>query len=151
MNYLSVENLSKSFGNKVLFENISFGISRGQKMALVAKNGAGKPPRVKIIGGIELADSGQVTLRKEITKAYLEQEPRLNDELTVLEAVLESENPITKAIKNYEKAIHAVEHGNSPADSENLHDAMGQMDILNAWDYELRIKQILSRLKITDL
>ena len=90
MNYLSVENLSKAFGNKVLFENISFGISRGQKMALVAKNGAGKTTLLKIIGGIEIADSGNVTLRKEITKAYLEQEPKLNESLTVLEAVLES-------------------------------------------------------------
>jgi ATP-binding cassette subfamily F protein uup len=151
MNYLSVENLSKAYGNKVLFDKISFGISRGQKMALVAKNGAGKTTLLRIIDGLEIADEGNVTFRKDITKAYLEQEPRLNDNLTVLEAVLESENPITNAIRRYEQAILAVEKTNTPSDGERLQDAMAQMDILNAWDYELKIKQILSRLKIPEL
>src|ERR1035437_5064117 len=114
MNYLSVENLSKAYGNKVLFDKISFGISRGQKMALVAKNGAGKTTLLRIIDGLEIADEGNVTFRKDITKAYLEQEPRLNDNLTVLEAVLESENPITNAIRRYEQAILSVEKTNTP-------------------------------------
>jgi ATP-binding cassette subfamily F protein uup len=151
MNYLSVENLSKSYGNKVLFDKISFGISRGQKMALVAKNGAGKTTLLKIIAGLDTPDGGQITLRKDITKAYLEQEPKLNDNLTILEAVLESENPITIAIKNYEQAITLVEKQHSPANDERLQDAMSQMDMLNAWDYELKIQQILTRLKIPEL
>ncbi len=120
-------------------------------MALVAKNGAGKTTLLRIIDGLEIADEGNVTFRKDITKAYLEQEPKLNDSLTVLEAVLESENPITNAIKRYEQAILAVEKTNTPGDGERLQDAMAQMDILNAWDYELKIKQILSRLKIPEL
>jgi len=151
MNYLSVENLSKSFGNKVLFNNINFGISKGQKTALVAKNGAGKTTLLKIIDSKEIADKGTVTFRKEISKAYLEQEPKLNDKLTVLEAVLESENPVTNAIKNYEQAILDVETDSSEVNNNKLQDAMSEMDMHNAWDYELRIKQILSRLKITDM
>ena len=151
MNYLSVENLSKAYGNKILFDKISFGISRGQKMALVAKNGTGKTTLLRIIAGQEIADAGQISLRKEITKAYLEQEPKLNDNLSILEAVLESENPITKAIKDYEKAILAVETDNSPANSDALQEAMNHMEILHAWDYEVKIKQILFRLKIPAL
>ncbi|MBI2268903.1 MAG: ABC-F family ATP-binding cassette domain-containing protein [Bacteroidetes bacterium] len=151
MNYLSVENLSKSYGNKVLFDKISFGISRGQKMALVAKNGAGKTTLLKIIAGQDTPDGGQITLRKEISKAYLEQEPKLDDNLTVLEAVLASDNPITRVIQEYEHAITLVETQHSPANDERLQDAMSQMDMHNAWDYEQKIKQILSRLKITDL
>lgn len=151
MNYLSVESLSKSYGNKKLFDKITFGVSQGQKIALVAKNGAGKSTLLKIISGIDTPDSGQITFRKGLTVAYLEQEPKLDDNLTVLEAVLASNNPITNAIKNYEQAIELLEQNASPVNNDKLQDAMGEMDMLNAWDYELKIKQILSRLKLSDL
>ncbi|MCC6691027.1 MAG: ABC-F family ATP-binding cassette domain-containing protein [Bacteroidia bacterium] len=151
MNYLSVENLSKSFGNKKLFININFGIAKGQKLALVAKNGAGKSTLLRIIAGLETSDAGKITFRKDITRTYLEQEPNLNDNRTVLETVLESTNPLTIAIQNYEQATLLLEQESSAANNNRLQKAIEQMDALNAWDYELKIKQILTRFKITEL
>lgn len=145
MNYLSVENISKSFGTRVLFENISFGINEGQKIGFVAKNGTGKTSLLKIISGNDMPDTGLVTSRKDLKITFLPQEPDLNPDLTVEETIFSSDNPILKIIKTYEKAIQ------NPEDSENLQKAMDAMDAHNAWDFETQYKQILFRLKLENL
>ena len=151
MNYLLVESLSKTYDTKVLFENISFSINRGQKVALVAKNGAGKTSLMKIIMGKEIADSGKFTVRKEITTGYLEQDPDLDQSKTILENVLSGDSPAIKAIKAYEEALIAQHHEYNETTALQLENAHEQMTVLEAWDYELKIKQILSQLKIYDL
>jgi ABC transport system ATP-binding/permease protein len=148
MNYLSVESLSKTLGDKVLFKNISFGIEKGQKVALVGKNGAGKSTLLKIITGEVLADSGMLSTRKGISLRFLSQNPFLGVELTVTEAIFSDKNPVTSAIKEYEEALINAEKGE---DFEVLQRCMEQMDALNAWDYEVKVKEILGKLGITDL
>ena len=140
---LQVENLTKSFGDLVLFENISFAIEDGRRVALVAKNGTGKTTLLNIIAGREDHDGGEVVPRRDLRIAYLEQSPEYPAEMTVLEACFHSENPALKAIAEYERAIE------EPS-GEGLQEAMARMDALEAWDYEQRAKRILSRLKIRD-
>ena len=140
---LQVENLTKSFGDLVLFENISFAIEDGRRVALVAKNGTGKTTLLNIIAGREDHDGGSVVPRRDLRIAYLEQSPVYPAEMTVLEACFLSENPALKAIAEYERAIE------EPS-GEGLQEAMARMDALEAWDYEQRAKRILSRLKIRD-
>ena len=140
---LQVENLTKSFGDLVLFENISFAIEDGRRVALVAKNGTGKTTLLNIIAGREDHDGGEVVPRRDLRIAYLEQSPVYPAEMTVLEACFHSENPALKAIAEYERAIE------EPS-GEGLQEAMARMDALEAWDYEQRAKRILSRLKIRD-
>lgn len=151
MNYLNVEGLSKTYDTKVLFNDISFSINRGQKVALVARNGAGKSTLLKIIMGKDIADSGKVRLHKSITTGYLDQEPLLNENLSIIDNVLSSDAPAIKAIKAYEQALLAQEHDYNDVTASALEKAHEAMSVLNAWDYELRIKQILSQLKIIDL
>ncbi|MRT17153.1 ABC-F family ATP-binding cassette domain-containing protein [Vitellibacter sp. q18] len=145
MNYLSVENISKSFGMRVLFENISFGINEGQKIGFVAKNGTGKTSLLNIIAGNDAPDSGNVTFRKGLKIAYLPQEPDLDPGLTVEQTIFSAENPILKIIENYE---HALEN---PDDSEAYQKAFDAMDAHHAWDFETRYKQILFKLKLENL
>ena len=145
MNYLSVENVSKSFGMVPLFENISFGINEGQKIGFVAKNGTGKTSLLNIIAGNDKADTGNVVFRKGLKIAYLPQEPDLNPELTVEQTIFSSDNPILKIIENYE---HALEN---PNDSDAYQKAFDAMDAHHAWDFETRYKQILFKLKLEDL
>ncbi|WP_347372888.1 ABC-F family ATP-binding cassette domain-containing protein [Aequorivita sp. Q41] len=145
MNYLSVENISKSFGMRVLFENISFGINEGQKIGFVAKNGTGKTSLLNIIAGNDKADTGNVVFRKGLKVAYLPQEPDLDPALTVEQTIFSAENPILKIIENYE---HALEN---PDDSEAYQKAFDAMDANHAWDFETRYKQILFKLKMDDL
>ena len=145
MNYLSVENISKSFGMRPLFENISFGINEGQKIGFVAKNGTGKTSLLNIIAGLDKADTGNVVFRKGLKIAYLPQDPDLNPELTVEETIFSSDNPILKIIENYE---HALEN---PDDSEAYQKAFDAVEAHNAWDFETRYKQILFKLKMEDL
>ena len=145
MNYLSVENISKSFGMRVLFENISFGINAGQKIGFVAKNGTGKTSLLNIIAGLEAPDSGNVTYRKNLKVAYLPQEPNLDPKLTVEESIFSAENPILKIIEAYEKAIE------NPDDGEAYQKAFDAMEAHHAWDFETRYKQILFKLKLEDL
>ena len=140
---LQVEHLTKSFGDLVLFENISFAIEDGRRVALVAKNGTGKTTLLNIIAGREDHDGGEVVPRRDLRIAYLEQSPEYPAEMTVLEACFHSENPALKAIAEYERAIE------EPS-GEGLQEAMARMDALEAWDYEQRAKRILSRLKIRD-
>src|SRR5690554_2779010 len=145
MNYLSVENISKSFGMRVLFEGISFGINEGQKIGFVAKNGTGKTSLLNIIAGNDVPDSGNVTFRKGLKVAYLPQDPNLNPELTVEQAIFSAENPILKIIEAYEKAME------NPDNSEAYQKAFDAMDAHHAWDFETRYKQILFKLKLEDL
>jgi ABC transport system ATP-binding/permease protein len=142
--YLQVENLSKYWGELVLFEGISFSITEGQKVALIAKNGAGKSTLMDIIAGLEAPDSGKSTLSNHISIGYLRQNPDLNPEETVLETAFNSTGELITAVKNYEFAIEKQ-------NSRLLDDAIDQMNVLNAWDFELRIKQILTQLKITNV
>jgi ATP-binding cassette subfamily F protein uup len=151
MNYLQVENLSKSYGEKQLFSGISFGINQGQKIAFIAKNGTGKTSLLNIIMGNDIPDDGSVTIRKDIKVAYLAQNSAFDTEKTVIETVIDSENDFFDAIKNYEDALILLSKDNSDKSNEILQKAMTAMDLKNAWDYENRIKEVLSRLKITDL
>jgi len=141
ISFLQVENLSKRFGEQLLFENISFGIGKNQKVALIAKNGTGKSTLLQIIAGKDTPESGKVVFRNDITIGYLEQAPDLNPENTIFEEVFSSDSPTLKVIKEYEKAVAA----NDIAALETL---LPQMDTLAAWDYENTVKQILSKLKI---
>ncbi len=145
VNYLSVENISKSFGERTLFENLSFGINKDQKIAFVAKNGTGKTSILKIITGEDTPDSGQVVMRKDIKMAFLSQEPNLNPELTIEESIFASDNDILKVIEQYEKALE------NPEEEEAYQKAFERMDLHNAWDFETQYKQILFKLKLEDL
>jgi ATP-binding cassette subfamily F protein uup len=148
MNYLLVENLSKSYGEKQLFKNITFGLNRGQKVALIARNGTGKTSLLNIIMGKDIPDDGKVVIRKDIKVSYLSQIPEFNEELTVLEALLTSENDYFVAINNYENALALMAKDDNETNRAVLEKAMAKMDAKGAWDYENRIKEILSRLKI---
>jgi len=143
ISYIQAENISKSFGNLLLFENISFSIHKNQKLALIAKNGAGKTSLLNILAGKDTADNGKITLKNDITIGYLEQDPYVDDNKTVLEEVFTSSNKIVNTIKDYNNAI-------KNDDKELLQTVMEQMDSLNAWDYEVKVKQILAELKITE-
>ncbi len=143
INYLQVENISKAFGELVLFQNISFTINKDEKTALIAKNGAGKTTLLNIIANKDSADSGQVTFKNDVKVAYLAQEPDLDAEKNVIEQVFTIANPMTEAIKNYELAILSE-------NKDKISESTIEMDSLNAWDYEVRIKQILSVLNITN-
>lgn len=144
MNYLSVENISKSFGERVLFDNISFGINKDQKIAFIAKNGSGKTTIMNIINGFDEPDTGQVVVRKNIRMAFLSQKPNLQDELTIEESVFASDNETLKVIEQYEKALL------NPEDEEAYQKAFDLMDQHNAWDFETQFKQILFKLKLED-
>ncbi|MEM7102493.1 MAG: ABC-F family ATP-binding cassette domain-containing protein [Bacteroidota bacterium] len=144
MNYLTVENISKAYGDNELFENLSFTISKGTKVAFVAKNGTGKTTLLKIVAGIEASDgpTARILLHKDVKLGYLDQSPSFFPGQTVLDAVFDAENAAIKAIREYESAmLH-------PNDQERLQKALERMDVLKAWDYEVRIKQILSKLSI---
>ncbi len=145
MNYLSVENISKSFGELVLFDNLSFGINEGQKIGFVAKNGTGKTSILKILAGEDAPDTGNVIYRKNIVVTYLAQEPNLNKNLTVEETIFDSENEILKVIERYESALK------NPMDTESYQTAFDAMEAHQAWDFETLYKQILSKLKLEDL
>jgi ATP-binding cassette subfamily F protein uup len=145
VNYLSVENISKSFGERTLFENISFGINKDQKIAFVAKNGSGKTSILKIINGDDTPDTGQVIIRKEIKMAFLSQEPNLDPELTIEESIFASDSEILHVIEAYEKALE------NPDDEVAYQKAFEGMEQHNAWDFETQYKQILSKLKMDDL
>ncbi|WP_339610154.1 ABC-F family ATP-binding cassette domain-containing protein [uncultured Planktosalinus sp.] len=145
MNYLSVENISKSFGELVLFENLSFGINEGQKIGFVAKNGTGKTSILKMLAGEDSPDSGSIIYRKNIVVTYLAQEPKLNKYLTVEETIFDSENEILKVIERYETALK------NPNESENYQSAFDAMEAHQAWDFETLYKQILSKLKLENL
>ena len=142
-NYLQVENLTKSFGDNLLFDNISFSITDNQRVALIAKNGAGKTTLLNIIDDREGYDSGNIYLKRDLRIGYLDQSPDFPKELSVIDACLQTDNDIVRTIAEYE---HVMLH----PDRDKMNDVLARMDILKAWDYETRIKQILGKLKITD-
>ena len=144
VNYLSVENISKSFGERTLFKDISFGINKDQKIAFIAKNGSGKTTIISIINGLDEPDTGQVVLRKSIRMAFLSQDNKLQDELTIEESIFASDNESLKVIEAYEKALE------NPEDEEAYQKAFDAMDRHNAWDFETQYKQILFKLKLED-
>lgn len=140
---LQVEGLTKSFGELVLFENISFSIEEGNTIGLIAKNGSGKTTLLNILAGKESYDGGNITTRRDLRISYLEQDPSYPENLSVLEACFHSGNEITDLIAQYEKVMDSDDH-------RNLDAILQKMDILQAWDYEYKAKQILAQLKITN-
>lgn len=141
VSYLQIDGLTKSFGDLVLFEDITFGVAQGQKIGLIAKNGTGKTTLLNIIAGKEDYDSGSVVFRNDLRVGYLEQSPTYPEGLTVLQACFYSQNETVRLIAEYEEAM-------AKNDQSNLEDILMRMDNLKAWDYEQRAKQILGQLKI---
>ncbi|WP_286849954.1 MULTISPECIES: ABC-F family ATP-binding cassette domain-containing protein [unclassified Proteiniphilum] len=141
---LQIDSLTKSFGDLLLFSEISFGIAEGDKIGLIARNGSGKTTLLNIIAGQESYDNGRVVFRNDIRFAYLKQSPRFDPNLTVLEACFSTGTDIVKLISRYEEII-------SSSSQDGLDEVLTEMDLHHAWDYEQRIKQILSQLKITNL
>ena len=141
--YLQVENLTKSFGDLVLFQDLSFGIAEGQRIGLIAKNGTGKTTLLNILGGKEGYDEGRIVFRRDLRVGYLEQSPYYPEELTVLEACFYHGNSVVEVIKDYERCMSTEGH-------PGLDDILVRMEHEKAWDYERRAKQILSQLKIRD-
>ena len=145
MNLLTVENISKSYGELVLFDNLSFGINKDQKIALIAKNGTGKTSILNILSGADTPDSGQVNYRKSTRVSFLAQEPNMEPNLTIEETIFASDNEVLEVIKNYEKALQ------NPEDADAYQKAFEAMDRFESWDFETQYKQILSKLKLDDL
>jgi ABC transport system ATP-binding/permease protein len=144
MHYVSARELGKSYGIKPLFENLSFHISEGDKIALVARNGTGKSTLLKIIAGKETPDSGTVWINKEIDVAFFEQEPQLESKATILDNIFHHAHPVISVIKEYEDAVDA-------GDESRIGHSLGKMDELSAWDFESKVKQILGKLNIHNL
>jgi len=145
MNLLTVENISKSYGELVLFSDISFGINKDQKIALIAKNGSGKTSILNIMAGKDTSETGQVTTRKGIKISFLEQEPDLNPNLTIEETIFATDSEILKVISAYEKAVE------NPEDTDQYQKAFEAMERHNAWDFETQYKQILFQLQLSKL
>lgn len=150
MNFLSVETLSKTWHDKPVLRNITFGIQQGEKVALVAGNGQGKSTLLQIIIGKESSDTGKAIIRKDIKVGYLPQEPELFDDISVIDNILVHDSPISMAVIDYDRAIEKQSHNPSAEDMDHLQWATEKMNQLGAWDYESRVKQVLTKLKITD-
>jgi len=144
MNYLSVENLTKSFGERVIFKDLTFGIDRGDKVAIVAKNGTGKSTLLKIVCGLDAADSGRVVFRNDIRVDYLQQAENFNPERTIIEEVLSADTQEIKAIKMYQRALENMD------DHDAFERATDMMNNTGAWDYDVKISTILAQLKLDD-
>ena len=142
--YLQIENLTKSYGDRILFADITFGVEEGDKIGVIAKNGTGKSSLLNIISGKESPDSGKITFRNDLRVSILEQIPSFLDGATVIEACMHDESKMAHTISQYEQAL-------STGDSDVINNAIHQMDAAGAWDYEDRLKQLLTQLKITDL
>ncbi|MCK5470230.1 MAG: ABC-F family ATP-binding cassette domain-containing protein, partial [Cyclobacteriaceae bacterium] len=148
MNYLSVEQLSKSYNEQPLFNDITFGINQGQKVALVGKNGSGKSTLLKIIGGIESPDHGKVVFRKGIKLSFLSQNPEFNNHLTVRDYIFNQDNELLLTVSEYEQFIESTDPDIA---SRRYQELINKMDALSAWDFESQVKQILGKLGIHDL
>ncbi len=144
MHYVSAKDLTKSYGVKPLFQNISFHISEGDKIALVARNGTGKSTLLKIIAGKEVPDQGEIWINKNVDSAFFEQEPLLIESASILDNIFHHSHPVINAIKKYEAAVDTE-------DQKQMTESLAQMDELNAWDFESKVKQILGKLNIHHL
>jgi ABC transport system ATP-binding/permease protein len=153
MHYVTVEGLTKSFGINPLFQNISFHINEGDKIALVARNGVGKSTLLRILAGQETADSGTVWINKDVTVALFEQDPKFDEGKTVLENIFHTDTPILRAIRDYEAAVDESEENSETSDDygSRIADALAAMDELNAWNFEAKVKEILGKLNIHHL
>ena len=151
MNFLSVENLSKYYGDKLLFENISFGINKGQKVALIAKNGVGKTSLLNIINGQDIADSGRATLRGDLRVGYLPQLFDSKENIPVFDAIFDAKNSVTDAIKEYETSLVAYQANPTTETQQQMEVAVEKMDNLQAWDFENRVKEMLYRFDIQNV
>ena len=142
--YLQIENLTKSYGNRILFADITFGVNEGEKIGIIAKNGTGKSTLLNIISGKESPDSGKITFRNDLRVSILEQMPNFADNATVIDACMHDDSKMAQTISHYEQAL-------SSGNSDNINKAIQLMDAAGAWDYEDRLKQLLTQLKIFDL
>lgn len=142
--YLQIENLTKSYGNRILFDSITFGINEGDKIGLIAKNGTGKSTLLKIISGKERADNGKITFKSDLKVGILDQNPVFSSGMSILESCFDNNTKISQAIYQYENALL---NGNN----EDINNATALMDSLSAWDYEDKLKQLLTQLKINNL
>ncbi|EMR01459.1 ABC-F family ATP-binding cassette domain-containing protein [Cesiribacter andamanensis] len=149
MNILSVENLSKQYHQRQLFDTITFGIGQGQKVALIGRNGTGKSTLLKILAGVESADAGQVVYRSGTLVAYLPQHPKFNENNTVREALFDSSNPTLSILAEYEYLLEVINE--KPELGDRFQEVMSQIDSHNLWDFESQVKQILGKLGIHDL
>jgi len=149
MNYLSVENLSKAFGERKLFSNISFGISQGQKIALVGINGAGKSTLMKIIMGLEIPDTGSVAINQQVKVAYVHQNPVFEGSMTIYQTIFDQSNSeILQVIEDYHKAMLEAERGIDNSDKMAV--LFEKMDAFQAWDFEYQVKEVLGKLGLHD-
>jgi ATP-binding cassette subfamily F protein uup len=143
LNYLSVENASKSFGELTLFDHITFSVDEGQKVALIARNGAGKTTLLNIIDGKDSFDGGNYYINRDIKIGYIQQDPQFDPALTLFQAVYGASGELMETVRNYELALH--HH-----DTKNLEATTAQMDFHDAWDFDSRITQMLGILKLED-
>ncbi|MDP5120288.1 MAG: ATP-binding cassette domain-containing protein, partial [Spirosomaceae bacterium] len=143
MNYLSAENIGRNVGERWLFQDLTFGILQGEKVALIGANGSGKSSLLDIVGGIVNPDGGDLSIRKDIRMGYLQQNPDFNQEDTVLETILYGDSERSKATIAYERAL-------AKDDNDLISKAVEQLSFLDAWDYEASVKQILGKLGIQD-
>lgn len=150
MNYLSVENISKSFGDQILFEGLTFGLARGDKTAIIARNGTGKTTLLRILAGQESTDTGAYTFRNGIRVAFLEQAPHLDPALTIDELIATANTPVLMVIQRYEEVLQMHTVSETLESARLLEEATSEMDHLHAWDYERRLKQLLDLFRITD-
>jgi len=146
MNYLSAENISKSFGERWLFKNLNFGISQGQRVALVGVNGSGKTTLLNVLSGKMPPDEGSVSVRKGITIGYLGQNPELDEELTIQQTIFSGQSEVVELVRAYEAALE-----NLNTTAEHMQQLMERMEELQAWDFEVKVKQVLSKLGIHHL
>ncbi|MBK8601567.1 MAG: ABC-F family ATP-binding cassette domain-containing protein [Saprospiraceae bacterium] len=146
MNYLTLENIKKSYGDKILFTGLSMFINEGQKIALIARNGTGKTTLLQVIAGLEGSEgeNAKIQFKKDLRIEYLTQEPEFNPEHTVMDAIFASENPVLQAVKEYESALL------HPENEDRMQKAMNKMEDHEAWDMESKVKEILTKLKIGD-
>jgi len=149
MNYLSVENIAKSYGEQLLFEDVTFGLSRGDKAALIARNGSGKTTLLRIMAGQESADRGDYKFRNGLRTAFLEQAPDLDGRLTIDEMIFSAGTPVLSVIRNYERAVQAHSEEETADSKHFLEQATNEMDRVQGWDYDRRLKQLLNLFRIT--
>jgi ATP-binding cassette subfamily F protein uup len=149
MNYLSAENISKSFGDQLLFEGITFGLAKGEKAALIARNGTGKTTLLRILGGKESTDSGSFTFRNGIRIAFLDQDPHLDENLTIDELISTANTAVLHVITQYEMVLQRQGDQRNGEATAELEAATAEMDRLHAWDYDRRLRQLLDLFRIT--